>query len=82
MRTIKELLQLMLDHQELFDDGLCEWAIQLYNKGLITQKEYLNLIYYIEDNPPTEQYSSFYYWLPEYLQPRLEWIKEHIELNP
>lgn len=30
MRSIKELLQVMLDNQDLFKDGLCQWKGSLW----------------------------------------------------
>jgi hypothetical protein len=51
-RTVKELLRVMLKHQDLFDKGLCDWAYKLYSNGLITAKEYSNLLTYIVNNEP------------------------------
>ena len=42
-RSIKELLQLMLDNQDCFDRGLCYWIVNLYYKGKISYSE-LNLL--------------------------------------
>ena len=40
MRTIKELLQVMLDNPQHFDSGLCYWIGNCYLSGLINGKEH------------------------------------------
>ena len=42
MRTIKQLLEVMLEHQELFITGLCHWNSLLYNNDIITFSEKQN----------------------------------------
>jgi hypothetical protein len=88
-RTIKELLQLMLDNQNLFERGLCHWNDILYRKCLITKKERTKLYVYIQDNRPSMVSSieafisrdSEYYWKFGNIKPRIEWIKKHIKKN-
>ena len=78
-RTIKELLQLMLEHQELFTSGLCTWKFELWVKSLITFDEYLLLGVFVDANRPSK-YSLLYayYWKPGNIKPRIKWIKKHI----
>jgi len=57
MRTIKQLLEVMLEHQELFITGLCHWNSLLYNNDIITFSEKQNLSGYIQGNKPSK-YSS------------------------
>ncbi len=91
MRTIKELLQIMLDNPQHFDYGLCRWAVNLYCGELITSEEYWILRNYIKVNKPFI-FSSFdvlnqrissnpYYWKVGKIEPRIEWLKKHINKN-
>lgn len=85
-RTTKELLQLMLEHQDLFRLGLCRWKISLRECKIITQEESLKLATYIDKNRPSK-YSSIdafrkrhsgFYWEPMEIKPRIKWLKKHI----
>ena len=87
MRTIKELLELMLEHQKYFSTGLCYWAESLYWYNNISLNEYLHLLKYIRSNRPSK-YSSLsaykyrhcgYYWQSGDIKPRIKWIKKHIK---
>lgn len=89
MRTIKELLQIMLDRQDLFSAGLCNWVNRMYYCDIITYEERIALHGYIRENRPSK-YSSInsfihrnflYYWSYDDISPRIKWIKEHIKLN-
>ncbi len=86
-RSIKELLELMLDNQQLFTDGLCCWAITLRWQGKINNVEQLRLHFYIKDNPPLLVYlrkiimNGGYYWKPGDIAPRIKWINKHIKKN-
>ena len=88
-KTIKELLQLMLEHQELFDEGLCNWKSSLMHKSLISLEEYFMLKNYIRENKPSifSSWNVFkhrifisygFYWTPGKIKPRVKWIKKHI----
>jgi hypothetical protein len=80
-RTIKELLQLMLEHQGLFRDGLCYWARILYYTDKITFEEHSALYKYINENRPKNLswfFRSAYYWKYGNIKPRIKWIKKHI----
>lgn len=89
MRSIKELLQVMLDNQDCFIVGLCNWVSQLLYKKKITQEERMFLIKYIQNNRPSK-WSSLdafrhrnlgMYWCPRNIKPRIKWIEKHIKLN-
>jgi hypothetical protein len=83
-RSIKQLLELMLEYQELFKTGLCSWNRTLYVLGYINRIEFDLLSDYIANNIPADALSIIkgaYYWTPTYILPRLEWINKHIELN-
>ena len=89
-RSIKELLQLMLDNQHCFDEGLCKWVSNLYHFEIITLTESFMLFNYIRYNRPS-MFSSFegfkwrfsrrYYWKPDNIVPRIKWLLYHIKKN-
>jgi len=88
MRTIKELLELMLEiRNRRMRFGLCVVASDLYNMMVITKIEYLRLQKYIDDNRPKNLYNWFglhhtsFYWKPGDRKPRIKWIKKHIKKN-
>jgi hypothetical protein len=89
MRTIKELLELLLNNQHLFNNGLCLWVNHLYCFNLISHKESKIMKNYIERNRPSmfssidafTQVGSEYYWERGNIKPRIKWIKKHIKLN-
>lgn len=87
MRTIKELLELMLENQQYFKSGLYDWALDLYFEDIITPFERRRLTDYICSNKPTFFESPFYYifgcyyWKIGDIKPRLKWIEKHIKLN-
>ena len=78
-RNVKQLLELMLEHQELFHAGLCRWALYLHRNYLITEVEYLLLNQYIKENKPEEIFDSIYYFEPCKIAPRIEWIEKQID---
>lgn len=93
MRSIKELLQLMLDNQYLFETGLCFWVWDLRRVNLeapiISIDECKLLKTYVNKNRP-HTFSSFnvllnctsrYYWKKGNIKPRIKWIEKHIKLN-
>ena len=86
-RSIKELLEVMLENQELFNGGLCSWAWYMYREDKITFEEYRILDCYIRENRPSK-FSSLeawnyqnrgYYWKYNNIKPRIKWIKKHIK---
>ena len=85
-RTIKELLQVMLDSQHLFRRGLCQWTNDLHYSGLISFSESKVINTYIQTNKPS-LFSSFqaficygeaYFWFIGDIEPRIKWLKQHI----
>lgn len=88
MRTIKELLELMLENKHLFRIGLCGWALDMYFTKKSTEKisydEYCELLEYIEKNKPITLDSltlDTYWWKPGDINPRIKWIEKHIKKN-
>lgn len=91
MRSIKELLHLMLDNQQCFFEiknappGLCLWVNNMYHTSLITVEEFISLKSYIRNYPPfiykIYRRHGRHYWKPGDIQPRIAWIKKHIKKN-
>jgi hypothetical protein len=89
MRSIKELLELMLKHKDLFKTGLCFWALRLCAQDIISENEYKSLDEYIKNNRPdyfswtnfVESYDDRggYYFPSRVIKPRIYWIKTHIK---
>jgi hypothetical protein len=84
-RSIKELLQLMMDNQDLFYDGLCFWAYDLYLKKIISTSERNLLEDYISKNAPflykINPFKDGYYWKKRGIAPRIKWLHYHIKKN-
>lgn len=80
-RSIRELLEMMLENKELFCYGLCQWANAMWRNGFIQYHEKVTLQEYLEEELPALKYGHLYCWPPCVIEPRIEWIKEHIELN-
>jgi hypothetical protein len=89
MRTTKELLELMLEHQNKFRLGLCIWVNDLRLLKIISYDEWRELKTYIKNNKPSRfsswdyfKYSfsgSRFYWEASEIKPRIKWIKQHIK---
>lgn len=89
MRSIKELLELMLKNEQGYFRGLCNWVHNLYLSKIINLEEKFLLIRYIGNNRPSKwsSFSAFksrnthFYWEYKNIKPRIKWIKKHIKLN-
>ena len=92
-RTLKELGEIMLLNKSLFEGGLCRWVRNLNKLNKITDLEAYNLKTIINNNRPKfKWFHSLYnpynlhpftvfYWAPEELTPRIEWIKKYLIKN-
>ena len=82
-RTIKELLQILLDNIDCIKIArykcLCALILYLYCIDKITWKEYILIYKYIKNNIPINAWNP-YGWKPRLILPRKKWLKEHIEL--
>ncbi len=78
MRTIPDLLKVMLENQELFYYGLCQWVNTLRKKCIIETCEWGEMREYISKNRPDKN-DTVYYWDIGHLKPRLDWINQQIE---
>lgn len=95
MRSIKELLEVMLNNKDLFRSGLCQWNDHLCTQDIITWDERIILKNYIRSNRPPfydnltifghvirrDDPITHYYWKLGKIEPRLKWIKKHIAKN-
>jgi len=88
MRSIKELLQIILDHvdQVRHTEGLCSLASQLYNDVEIIQEEEDVIRKYFGQNLPEHKYKGVYLtdellysWPPGKVEPRRQWLEEQIK---
>lgn len=90
MRSIKELLEIMLQHKHLFYKGLCFWGERLELNSIITKKEGELLYEYIKCNRPDyfswtnfinkhDGHNLAYFFPCDKIKPRIHWIKRHIK---
>ena len=86
-RSIKELLEVMLNNQNAFTGGLCSWAGNILRLRYISAEEFNILDRYITQNRPSiwSSVSAFnsrhssYYWRRYDIKPRIKWLKKHIK---
>ncbi len=81
MRTNKELLELMLENQQDFHTGLCQWILSMFMRDRITTDEYYELKDYLKQNKPITFHGIFsaFWWRVGDIKPRIKWIKKHIK---
>lgn len=84
MRTIKELLQLMLNNVHLitiYNCGICDLRLHLD----FTQNEKKVIFEYINSNKPWFKYIRLYeydyWWKKGKVKPRIKWLEKYIKLN-
>lgn len=84
-RTIAELLELMVENQDCFYLGLCDWSHKMYRAKIITMSECIILEDYVKANRPSafSSWDAFkhrkkrFYWTMNDIHPRIEWINQH-----
>ena len=90
MRTIKELLQLLLIHFETSKQqiaGLCDGCWDLVRDKIIEPEEYRELVRFIRNNRPKwysihycySQKDRMYWWKIGNRKPRIKWLKSQIK---
>ncbi len=79
MKTGKELGEVLLDNQELFIHGLCDWVMKIKRKRLITWDEAELIIKTLHNNKPKDILNGEFYWVKGDIEPRLEWIKGNLK---
>lgn len=84
-RTIRELLEVMLNNIDIMDNGLCTLAYTLLEDGVFTEDEFITIYGYIQRNKPVNLHTIMsldgYYWEIGEKRPRIKWLKKHIKLN-
>lgn len=82
-RSIKELLQILLKSMEGFELGLCLLMYDLKDHQFIIESEHTRLLVYLYENRPDPNLSfGDYYWPQGLKEPRIDWLEQHIKLNP
>lgn len=86
MRSIKEILELMLTHFDKYVNyenypGLCGLSHGLFVNDILNRSEYLKISGYIYENKPIKVYTDRYYWEPYISGPRKAWLKRHIKFQ-
>jgi hypothetical protein len=79
-RSIHQLLKAMRENQDLFEHGLCLWALNL-EPVKITSKEYYILRNYISANHIFKYNKPGYWWPANVIYYRLQWIDYHLILT-
>lgn len=89
MRSIKELLIVLLENKKLFRYGLCRWSSDLFYDNIISYEECMLLRQYIDNNRPKNDFidklctigrnNDAFYWTEGLLYPRVRWIKQQIK---
>ena len=83
-RTIKELLQVLLDNEKYFKHGLCGMRMDMRVYGVIDSSESNVLKDFLIENLPCEKYYSPKYIALAYSfpygewQPRKQWLEQEI----
>lgn len=82
-RSLRDLLITVLQNlYPLNGQGLCHKLSNLYLQNLIDEKEFTQLLNFIEKNPPsnypTHCISYTYYWQPGDYLPRIIYLLKHI----
>jgi len=85
MRNNTELLKIIRRHTPRLlntpnsNDGLCLILSDLYAESILTLRETKYIRRYIMNNMPNSKNS--YGWKPGLMEPRLDWLDEHINFN-
>ena len=79
MRTEKELIQLLIDSEEMFDIndlyGLCALIAELYFSGKIDKPTSYKMRGILSSNVPKKVYNDRFFFHPRQWQPRKEYLK-------
>jgi hypothetical protein len=79
---VEKVLKLLLDNQDLFSTGICDWVGSLEKINLITETELLWMDDYLKNNVPQKRLSIFgFVWDCGVIEPRIEWINAQLNKN-
>lgn len=80
MRTTKELLKLILENQDLFVTGICQWIVSMCENKIITLKESVHMVNYVLLNSPVpKKWEQYHFWPEGQIEPRIAWINDQIK---
>lgn len=89
MRTLPQLLQVMIDHIHMIENkGLCHLSVMLFIKGYVSPNECMLIDRYLDDHELPGLYSgpnspnAHYWWPPGETEPRKIWLTQQIESLP
>jgi hypothetical protein len=79
---VEKVLKLLLDNQDLFSTGICDWVISLGKNNIITEDESIFIFVYLKNNIPNSRnlFSGFWWNMGE-IEPRIEWIQAQLKKN-
>ena len=79
---VKKVLKLLLNNQDLFVTGLCDWVENLQKNNLITETELLWIDDYLKNNiPNSRNYIFGFWWKMGIIEPRIQWIEAQLNKN-
>jgi hypothetical protein len=79
-REVKELFQILLDNRELYQNGICGWALECKKVFLMSLDEYYEIIDYLVVNLQGVKFEGGdLCWREFDVESRIIWIKEQIE---
>jgi len=77
---VKRVLTLLLDNQDLFSTGICDWVISLGKNNIITEDESIFIFVYLKNNiPNSRNHISGFWWNMGEIEPRIEWIQSQLK---
>lgn len=82
-RNTKELLILLRDNMDLLTSGMCQLALRLSHKGIMTDNEYEKVRTYLNNHKPKNLIPerSLWWWFCGEKEPRLKWLNRHIKIQ-
>jgi hypothetical protein len=79
---VEKVLKLLLNNQDLFSTGICDWIESLEKKILITETESILILDYMKNNIPTSRdHICGFWWNMGEIEPRIEWIEAQLNKN-
>jgi hypothetical protein len=79
---VEKVLKLLLNNQDLFSTGICDWVESLEKNKLITETEILWMDDYLKNNKPKIRFSMLCFWWDcGKIEPRIEWINAQLNKN-
>jgi len=79
---VEKVLKLLLDNQDLFSTGICDWVESLKKIYLITETELLWMDDYLKNNVPGPRlFIQGFWWNCGEIEPRIEWIQAQLNKN-